>query len=93
MKFSITVDAPNFKALLEYIKILSETSVSLNYFCFDTTEKIYESEAEIEKCVNELIKSEDYNNALLLSKAANLKASKIILAQVFHLYINIFQLN
>ena len=56
--------------------------MSLNFFCFDTTVKINESEAEIEKCVNELVSLEDYDNALRLSKVANLKASKIILAQV-----------
>ncbi|XP_058809210.1 spatacsin [Phymastichus coffea] len=77
----LIVDTPNFEALLEYIKILSKTPVNLNYFCFDTTVKIHESEAEIEKCVNELINLEDYTNALCLSKVANLKASKVILAQ------------
>lgn len=80
--FSI-VDAPNFETMLEYIQILSETAIKLDFFSFDTTEKIYEAEAEIEKCINELIKLEDYNNALRLTKAANFKASKIILAQVF----------
>lgn len=77
------VDAPDFEALLEYTKILSETTVNLNFFCFDTTVKIHESEAEIEKCVNELVNLEDYANALRLSKVSNLKASKVILAQVF----------
>ncbi|XP_001601258.1 spatacsin [Nasonia vitripennis] len=75
------IEAPNFESLLEYTKILSETSVTLNFYCFDTTVKIHESEAEIEKCINELVQLEDYTNALRLSKAANLKASKIILAQ------------
>lgn len=92
-----TVVAPNFKALLEYTQILSETAVSLDFFCFDTTERINESEAEIEKRINELIKLEDYNNALRLTKSANFSASKIILAEVsffpFFLYFNILPLH
>ncbi|XP_011500198.1 PREDICTED: spatacsin [Ceratosolen solmsi marchali] len=77
----LIVNAPDFEALREYTRILSETSLSLNFSRFDTTVQIYESEIEIEKCVNELVRLEDYGNALQLSKAANLKVSKIILAQ------------
>jgi hypothetical protein len=81
-EYQLPVSTPNFESLLEYTRILSETTVSLDFSCFDTTVQICESEAEIEKCVNELVKLEDYGNALQLSKVANLKVSRIILAQV-----------
>ncbi|XP_014213188.1 spatacsin [Copidosoma floridanum] len=77
----LIVDSPDFESLLEYTRILSETRVRLNYHCFDTTDKVNESEVEVEKCANELIDAEDYGSALELSKAAGLRTSKIILAQ------------
>ena len=70
------------ESLLEYTKILSDTTVQLNFSYFDATANIDESEAEIEKCINELVALEDYDNALKLSNVAALNASNIILAQV-----------
>ena len=76
------MNTPDFGALLNYTKILSSSKASIHYYAFDTTENNNSCEIEIERCINELILNEDYENALKLSKAANLKPSKIILAQV-----------
>ena len=78
----IAVKAPDFQSLLTYSQILSKTKIKLNYFCFDTTDSVTNFERELEKCINDLINAEDYENALELSKAANLSSSKVILAQV-----------
>ena len=80
--FFNAVRTPNLESLLEYTKILSDTTVQLNFSYFDATANIDESEAEIEKCINELVALEDYDNALKLSNVAALNASNIILAQV-----------
>lgn len=64
------------------MKILIKTDVAFNFLSFDIVDNEQSFNNEIERCINELLEKENYTSALELSKVANLKPSKIILAQV-----------
>lgn len=78
---NLTVNAPNFYSLLEIMRILIKTDVAFNFLSFDIVDNEQSFNNEIERCINELLEKENYTSALELSKVANLKPSKIILAQ------------
>lgn len=82
----VTVNVPNFQRLLQIIKILQKTNVTLNFTAFTMSDNIYNFDSEIQRCVGELLRTEDYNSALELSSVAELDSSEIILAQVLYQY-------
>ncbi|XP_024937810.1 spatacsin isoform X2 [Cephus cinctus] len=77
----LPVSCPNFECLLELVTILFNTDITLDFSAFDIKENNSRFDKEIERCINDLLKIENYKSALLLSKAANADCSKIILAQ------------
>ena len=76
------VKTPNFNSLFEITKILMKTDIKFDFSSFHTVENEHNFDNEIERCLNELLKNENYSGALKLSKVAQLQPSKIILAQV-----------
>ncbi|XP_023290455.1 spatacsin isoform X2 [Orussus abietinus] len=77
----LPVDAPEFSKLLEYIRILFKTGITLNFLNYGDTKAQYNYESEVEKCVNDLIMEENYTSALQLSTVAGKDVSRVILAQ------------
>lgn len=73
---------PNFQHFIQIIKILQKTNVTLNFANFTITDNEYSFEPEIQRCISDLLKTEDYDSALKLSNVAGLNSSDIILAQV-----------
>ena len=59
-----------------------KTDIKFNFMSFDTIDNEQNFTCEIERCINELLKKENYTSALELSRVAQMKPSKIILAQV-----------
>ncbi|XP_050480517.1 spatacsin isoform X1 [Bombus huntii] len=72
---------PIFPFLLQVIKILQKTNVALNFAAFTVSDNVYNFDTEIHRCINDLIRTEDYTNALKLSNVAGFNSSEIILAQ------------
>nr|XP_034171053.1 spatacsin isoform X2 [Osmia lignaria] len=77
----LPVYSPNLQCLLHVIKILQTTNVTLNFTVFTVSNDVDNFNAEIQRCINDLLKTENYNSALELSNAAGLNSSDIILAQ------------
>ncbi|XP_043283377.1 spatacsin [Venturia canescens] len=76
------VETPNFSTLWETIKILTGTKT---VFGFDsirvTPDEGSNVNAELRRCIHELVELEDFLSALQLSKVAGFNCSTIILAQ------------
>ncbi|XP_017759699.1 PREDICTED: spatacsin [Eufriesea mexicana] len=79
MNFPVLV--PNFQLFLQIIKILQKTNVTFNFAAFSVLDNIYNFDTEIRRCIDDLLKIENYTNALELSDVAELNPSEIILAQ------------
>ncbi|XP_076620109.1 spatacsin isoform X1 [Colletes latitarsis] len=75
------VYVPNFQHLLQIIKILQETTVTLNFTAITMSNNVYNFDLEIQRCIDDLLKVKNYNSALELSNVAGLNSSDIILAQ------------
>lgn len=75
------VRVPNFQHFIQIIKILQKTNVTLNFASFTITDNEYSFEPEIQRCISDLLRTEDYDSALKLSNVAGLNSSDIILAQ------------
>ncbi|XP_076236055.1 spatacsin isoform X2 [Calliopsis andreniformis] len=75
------VQVPHFQRVLQIIKILQKTDVTLNFAAYTISDNVYNFDSEIQRCINELVRTEDYNSALELSSVAELNSSDIILAQ------------
>ncbi|CAK9804301.1 SPG11 [Anthophora quadrimaculata] len=75
------VSIPNFEYYVQIIKILQNTNVAFNFAAFTVSDNVYNFDAEIQRCINDLLNSENYDTALELSNVANLNSSEIILAQ------------
>lgn len=82
----ITVFVPKFQTLLKAIKILQITNVKLNFATFTKSDNLHNFDVEIERCINDLLRTENYDSALELSSIAELNSSEIILAQVLPLF-------
>ncbi|XP_053975278.1 spatacsin isoform X1 [Hylaeus volcanicus] len=80
----LPVYVPNFQHLLQIAKILQKTSVTLNFAAVTMSDNLYNFDPEIQRCVNDLLKTKNYNSALELSNVAGLNSSDIILAQYRH---------
>nr|XP_012135131.1 PREDICTED: spatacsin isoform X2 [Megachile rotundata] len=75
------VPIPNFKSLLRIIKILQKTNMVFNYVKFTMSNDAYNFDVDIQRCIDDLLKIEDYNSALELSNVVGFNSSDIILAQ------------
>lgn len=83
----ITGFVPIFPFLLQVIKILQKTNVTLNFAAFTLSDNVYNFDTEIHRCINDLIRTEDYTSALKLSNVAGFNSSEIILAQVLSYFL------
>ncbi|KOC59819.1 Spatacsin [Habropoda laboriosa] len=70
-----------FQGYLQIIKILQKTNVTLNFAAFTISNNVHNYDTEIQRCISDLLKSENYDSALELSDVAKLNSSEIILAQ------------
>lgn len=86
----ITVFVPNFQFLLQVTKILQRTNITLNFATFTVSDNVYNFSTEIHRCIGDLIRNENYANALELSNLAGLDSSEIILAQVQLILLSLF---
>ncbi|XP_076176182.1 spatacsin isoform X3 [Ptiloglossa arizonensis] len=77
----LPVCVPNFQRFLQIIKILQKTSVTLNFTAFTMLNNVYDFDPEIQRCIDALLETKNYNSALELSKVAEFNSSDIILAQ------------
>lgn len=75
------VFVPNFQSFLQIIKILQKTNVTLNFAAFTVSDNIYNFDTEIHRCIDDLIRIENYTSALELSNVMGFSSSEIILAQ------------
>ncbi|CAL7936629.1 unnamed protein product [Xylocopa violacea] len=85
------VSVPNFQSFLQIIKILQNTNITFNFAASTISDNVYNFDTEIQRCIDYLLRNENYDSALELSKVAGLNSSKIILAQCrskFKYYMN-----
>ncbi|PBC28068.1 Spatacsin [Apis cerana cerana] len=75
------VFVPNFQSFLQIIKILQKTNITLNFAAFTVSDNIYSFDTEIHRCIDDLIRIENYASALELSNVMGINSSEIILAQ------------
>ncbi|XP_072747233.1 spatacsin [Anoplolepis gracilipes] len=72
---------PDFQCLLDIIKLLQKTDITLNFRVVTIIDNVHNFDTEIQRCINDLIAIENYRIALELACRAGLNSSEIILAQ------------
>ncbi|XP_011880163.1 PREDICTED: spatacsin isoform X2 [Vollenhovia emeryi] len=77
----LPVAVPDFQRLLDIIKILQKTNVTLNFRTITFIDNAYHFDTEIQRCIDDLTAIENYSTALELACCAGLNSSEIILAQ------------
>lgn len=78
----IAVAVPDFQCLLDIIKLLQKTDITLNFKAVTIIDNVHNFDTEIQRCINDLIVIENYSIALELASRAGLNSCDIILAQV-----------
>ncbi|GAB1864875.1 Spatacsin [Camponotus japonicus] len=83
----LPVAVPDFQCLLDIIKLLQKTDITLNFKAITIIDNVHNFDTEIQRCINDLIAIENYSIALELASRTGLNSCEIILAQ----YRNIFK--
>ncbi|CAL1689224.1 unnamed protein product [Lasius platythorax] len=77
----LPVAVPDFQRLLDIIKILQKTDITLNFRAVTMIDNVHNFDTEIQRCINDLIAIENYSIAVELACRAGLNSYEIILAQ------------
>lgn len=75
----LNINEPDFCSLLQIITILIKTTTKMNFRNIKMAEDSASVIQEIERCINELVDEENFQDALKVSKIASLPCSSIIL--------------
>lgn len=78
----IAVAVPDFQRLLDIIKILQKTDITLNFRAVTMIDNVHNFDIEIQRCINDIIAIENYSIAVELACRAGLNSYEIILTQV-----------
>lgn len=76
------LETPNFHTLWQIVTILINTKTIFDFSSIRLTDEGSNVDAEIKRCIDELVQLEDFSSALQLSKVAGFNCSTIIHAQV-----------
>ncbi|XP_066592873.1 spatacsin isoform X2 [Prorops nasuta] len=75
------IQVPDFEKLYKILKILKKTKVKLDFKNYELSNKGYSFYIEIERCIKELVKEDDYSSALELSVVSAIGTTEVIIAQ------------